>query len=65
MLSCSRWVAWSVPVEAELAQRGELAFEAVYRRGVRGRAGDLGVAGRGLLPTRLSFLAESCGLKLS
>src|SRR5258708_24039289 len=41
--------------EGELAQRGELAFEAVHPRGVRGRAGDPGVAGRGPLPGALVF----------
>ena len=42
-------------VESELAQRGELTFQAVHPRGVRGRAGDLDVAGRGPLPDALVF----------
>ena len=34
-------------VQGELAQRGELTLNAVHPRAVRGRAGDLGVAGGG------------------
>jgi hypothetical protein len=29
MLACSSWVAWSVPVEREVPQRGELRLDAV------------------------------------
>ena len=38
-------VAWSVPLRAN-SQRSDLAFKAIHPRGVRGRVGDLDVAGR-------------------
>src|SRR6266849_6896957 len=55
MLYCSRWVAWSVPLRANSRNAGELTFKAVHPRGVRGRIGDLGVAGRRPLPDAVVF----------
>jgi hypothetical protein len=52
-------------VEGELAQRGELAFEEVIHEEFVGVQAISALLAAARCPTRLSFLAERCGLKLS
>jgi hypothetical protein len=52
-------------VEGEPAQRGELAFEAVIHEEFVGVQAISPLLAAAHCPTRLSFLAERCGLKLS